>query len=196
MMEQKTIKKQKTIKMKMLKLIGSVLLVLVYCGSSGQKYIAENGYIRFFSEAPLEDIEAVNQEGRSVFEPETGNIAFIIPIRDFIFEKDLMQQHFNEKYLESDKYPRATFSGKIEKFRDIAGKQDLTATGELTIHGISREVEVEGTGTKSGDKILLEASFPVGLEDYEIDIPRVVMFNIAEVVDVTIKFEYQSYESE
>jgi hypothetical protein len=172
-----------------------LLLILQSNGSFGQKYFAENGYVRFFSEAPLEDIEAVNDDGSSIFETGTGRIAFTIPIKNFEFEKKLMQQHFNENYLESDKYPTSTFSGKILGFGDSSEEQELTARGELTIHGVTKEVTIEGQGKMTGDRIMLEASFPVQLEDYNIKIPKVVMFNIAEVVDVTIKFEYFPYES-
>ena len=175
-------------------IVPALLLMLQSPDSFGQKYMAENGYVRFFSEAPLENIEAVNNDGLSVFETSTGRIAFTIPIKDFEFAKQLMQQHFNENYLESDKYPTSTFSGEIQGYSDTAEKQELTARGELTIHGVTKEVTIEGEGKKTGEKILLEASFPVQLEDYNIKIPKVVMFNIAEVVDVTIKFEYFPYE--
>lgn len=175
-------------------IVPALVLMLQSPDSFGQKYMAENGYVRFFSEAPLENIEAVNNDGLSVFETSTGRIAFTIPIKDFEFAKQLMQQHFNENYLESDKYPTSTFSGKIQGYSDMEEKQELTARGELTIHGVTKEVTIEGEGKKTGDKIMLEASFPVQLEDFNIKIPKVVMFNIAEVVDVTIKFEYFPYE--
>ncbi|MBS0000831.1 MAG: YceI family protein [Cyclobacteriaceae bacterium] len=156
--------------------------------------MARNGYVRFFSEAPLENIEAVNNEGLSIFESSTNKIAFTIPIKNFEFEKSLMQQHFNENYLESDKYPSSTFKGEIKGFSDTSDQQVLKAHGEMTIHGVTREITVEGQGIKRDDKIILEASFPVKLEDYDIKIPKVVLFNIAEVVDVTIKFEFELYE--
>ncbi len=160
---------------------------------SGQKYIARNGYVRFFSEAPLENIEAINQEGLSFFETSTGKVAFTIPIKNFEFEKSLMQQHFNENYLESERYPNSTFQGNIAGFSEVEGKQDLKATGKMTIHGITQDISVAGMGVIEGDHILLEASFPIKLEDYKIKIPRVVLYNIAEEVEVTIKFKYVPY---
>jgi len=161
-----------------------------------QKYIARNGYIRFFSGAPLEDIEAINQEGLSIFETSSGEIAFTIPIDQFEFEKKLMQQHFNENYLESEKYPNSTFKGEIIGFSEteVNSKQDLKATGEITIHGITRDITVTGTGSIKDHHIFLEAKFPVTLKDFQIKIPRVVLYNIAEVVEVTIRFEYIPYE--
>jgi len=160
----------------------------------GQRYIARNGYVRFFSEAPLEDIEAVNQEGLSIFQTSSGKIAFTISIEHFEFDKKLMQQHFNENYLESEKYPNSTFQGEIVGFSAVSGKQELKARGKLTLHGVTREISVTGTGFQEGDRIVLEASFPIKLVDYNIKIPKVVMYNIAEEVEVTIKFEYVPYE--
>lgn len=175
-----------------------VLIILIITGMAhnvkGQKYIARNGYVRFFSEAPLEDIEAVNHEGLSIFETGTNRIAFTIPIIHFEFAKKLMQQHFNENYLESEKYPNSTFQGVIIGFKEAEGKQKLKAEGRMTIHGVTQNITVEGQGIKEGDQIMLEASFPIKLEDYKVKIPKVVLYNIAEVVDVTIKFEYVPYE--
>ena len=160
----------------------------------GQRFIEKNGYIRFFSEAPLENIEAVNTEGMSLFDTATHEIVFNIPIKGFEFEKSLMQKHFNENYLESDKYPKSTFKGKIIGFTPGVGNQNLTAEGDLTIHGITKKVTVEGTGEINENNILLKADFQIKLEDYKIKIPKVVMYNIAEVVDVTIEFNYKPYE--
>ena len=175
-------------------LIPALLLIFQYYGSYGQRFIARNGYVRFYSEAPLENIEAVNNDGQSILDISTERIAFTIPINDFKFEKKLMQQHFNENYLESDKYPTSTFTGRISGISHASGKQELTAEGELTIHGQTREISVKGHGTITDEKIMLEASFPVELVDFNIKIPKVVFYNIAEVVDVTIKFEYSPYE--
>lgn len=186
---------------KIIKLISYFLLIILLISgiseeSLGQKYIARKGFVRFFSEAPLEDIEAINGQGLSIFETSTGHIAFTIPIDQFEFEKKLMQQHFNENYLESEKYPNSTFKGEIIGFSDAeaVGKQDLKAKGEITIHGITREITVTGTGVKRDNHIVLESTFPVALKDHNIKIPRVVLYNIAEIVEVTIKFEYVPYE--
>lgn len=161
----------------------------------GQRYMARNGYVRFYSEAPVEDIEAINHDGLSIFDLETKDIAFTVPIRSFQFEKKLMQEHFNENYLESDKYPQATFKGTIENFKKIDDEQKLTASGDMTIHGVTKHISVDGTGTFTDGHITLKAVFPVRLEDYKVKIPKVVIYNIAEVVEVTIEFEYTPYEN-
>ncbi len=176
------------------KLLITICLLFLVVEVNGQRFIARNGYVRFFSEAPLENIEAVNTEGMSLLDTATNEIVFNIPISDFEFDKSLMQKHFNENYMESDKYPKSTFKGKIVDFKPGSKRQNLTAEGDLTIHGVTKRVKVEGTGEVNDHNIVLKAEFPVKLEDYKIKIPRVVMYNIAEVVDVTIEFEFVPYE--
>ncbi len=166
-------------------------LALLPMLSFGQKYRSDKSYIRFFSEAPLENIEAVNKEGTSIFDVESQQIAFSIPITGFQFEKSLMQEHFNENYLESDKYPTATFQGKITGFKtDGTGKQKATATGKMKIHGVEKKVDIEGEILLDKDKAVLTSKFPIKVADYDIEIPKVVFYNIAEVVEVTVEFTY------
>jgi len=178
-------------------LVQFVILSLFFTGISheifGQRYIARNGSIRFFSTAPLENIEAINNQGLSVVDISSGEIAFTIPITGFEFEKNLMQQHFNENYMESERFPNSTFKGKIFGFTDSSKDQPLKASGDLTIHGVTKNITVNGTGYFAEDKIILKASFPIKLADYKIKIPKVVFYNIAEVVDVSIEFEYAPY---
>ncbi len=161
---------------------------------AAQRYIARDGYVHFFSEAPLENIEAVNKKGMSILDLETGEVAFTIPVKAFEFDKALMQQHFNENYLESDRFPEAVFKGVITGLKDSPDEQILVAKGLMTIHGVSNQITVDGNGRKSGNSIFLRAVFPVKLKDYTIKIPKVVLYNIAEIVDVTIEFEYKPHE--
>lgn len=156
-----------------------------------QTHKSIKSYIRFFSDAPMEDIEAINTEGSSLFNIETGEIAFSIPIRGFQFEKSLMQEHFNENYLESDQYPHATFQGKVTEYdKRATGTQKAKAVGTMTIHGVSKTVEIEGEFNLSDNYLKMKAKFPIRVADYEIEIPTVVFYNIAEVVDVTVIFDY------
>lgn len=161
----------------------------------GQRYQLASSEVSFYSEAPLEDIEAVNTQARSVFDASAGEIAFIIPIREFEFEKSLMQEHFNENYLESDQYPNATFEGTLTGFqKELNSQQSVTAKGQLTIHGVTHSVEIPGTIHQLNDHWMMDAKFPVKLEDYNIKIPKVVFLNIAEEVDVTVHFNYTANE--
>ncbi len=157
-----------------------------------QKYISNSSYIRFYSEAPVENIEATNDAGKSAFNLSTGEVVFSIPIKSFTFEKSLMQEHFNENYLESDKYPNAKFVGKIHGFESTLDTwQEAKAEGKMTIHGIEQDVTYEGRIKIDQNSMEMEAIFPIQLEDYKIKIPKVVFYNIAEIVEVTVKFTYE-----
>ncbi|MGB3464771.1 MAG: YceI family protein [Cyclobacteriaceae bacterium] len=171
-------------------LIPALLLVVSHL-SFGQKYSTTSSNVRFFSSAPLEDIEATNTTSRSVVDMETGEFAFIIKIKDFQFEKSLMQEHFNENYLESEKYPDATFAGFIADWSGVKGEQEVIARGNLRVHGISRPVEIKGNIDYQDDQLTITSVFSIQLVDYKIKIPKAVFYNIAEEVEVTIKFDYE-----
>lgn len=152
-----------------------------------QKYSVTSGEVSFFSDAAIEDIKAVNKKTQGLFNISTNEIAFIIPIMAFEFEKKLMQEHFNEKYLESEKYPKATFQGMVSGFTFSApGSQMVTAKGKLTIHGVTNEVVISGTCENKNDGLALNAKFIVALKDYKITIPQLLWQNIAEQVEVTV----------
>ena len=157
-----------------------------------QKFTTDKGQIRFFSDATIEDIEATNTVVGSMFNTETSDIVYIVKIRDFVFSKALMREHFNEKYMESEKYPKATFQGKINGFKpDVTGQQKVNAVGKLTIHGVTKDINVPGTVELTGGKLLMKSKFMVRLEDYNIKIPTIVWQNIAEDVEVSIDFTYK-----
>jgi polyisoprenoid-binding protein YceI len=157
-----------------------------------QKYTAEKSYISFYSNAAIEDITANNKKVSSIFDATTSDLVFSVPIEEFKFAKSLMREHFNEKYMESDKYPKATFAGKVTGYDPSrSGMQEAKAVGKLTIHGISKDVEIPGTLEKIGDKLQLKSKFIVKLADYKIEIPQLLWKNIAEQVEVTADFLYK-----
>ena len=157
-----------------------------------QKFSLEKSHVSFFSDATVEDITAANTKTASIFNTATGDIAFSVPIKEFQFAKSLMQEHFNEKYMESDKYPKATFQGKILDYnQDAAGEQQARAVGKLTIHGVTKDIDVKGTFQKQGDRILMKSKFMVKLEDYKVKIPQLLWQNIAEQVEVTLDFTFK-----
>ena len=161
----------------------------------GQRYLLLESMTSFYSSAPVEDITARTTKTRSIFIAETGELAFVVPINTFEFEKKLMQEHFNENYMESHKFPEATFKGKLTGFNlQHKGVQKVMARGELNIHGVSRSVAVEGTLEFRGNDVYLLAKFPVRLADHKVEIPRLVIYNIAEVVEVTFKGKYIPHE--
>lgn len=158
---------------------------------TAQKYVAEKSVITFFSDALIEDITATNSKIASILNKETSDLVFSVPIREFQFEKKLMQEHFNEKYMESEKYPKATFSGKLINL-DVTktNEQQVKAKGKLTIHGVTKDVELDGTA-QLGDRIFLKSKFMVKLADYNVTIPQLMFQNIAEEVEVTVNFIYK-----
>ena len=171
-----------------------ILSVLFFSLSvSAQKYLTRNGTIQFHSETPMEKIEAVNNQVSGVVNMENGEMAFTLLMKAFEFEKALMQEHFNEKYVESDQYPKAKFKGTIEDFSSLKLKSEateVTVKGKLTIHGVTQDVTVKGTLAKKGEKIVGVSNFSIVLEDYKIDVPKAVRDNIAKTIDITVKMEY------
>jgi polyisoprenoid-binding protein YceI len=168
-----------------------VLLTCVVFNVQAQKYVVEKSEVAFFSHAPLEDIKANNTTAAGIFDSSTGNIAFGIQIRDFQFEKALMKEHFNEKYMETDKYSKSTFQGTITGYDANVKVQDVTAQGKLTIHGVTRQVEIPGTIEKQGDKIIMKSVFVIKVADYKITIPKLLWQNIAEEIEVTVNFTFK-----
>jgi polyisoprenoid-binding protein YceI len=113
-------------------------------------------------------------------------------ITNFVFPNKLMQEHFNENYIESEKYPSATFKGKIKENIDLtkAGTYVITASGSATIHGVTRPIELKGTIVSTGTTLALTCQFDISLVDYKVRIPKIVFAKIAEVIKVSSKISY------
>ncbi len=162
---------------------------------SAQKYFTRAGHIVFSSDTPIEKIEAKNDKATCVVDTEAGEMAFAVLIKAFSFEKALMQEHFNENYMESGKFPKAIFKGSIDNMATIDLSKDGTypalVKGEMTIHGVTQPVETEGVFVIKDGKISATANFIVRTQDYDIDIPAVVRDNIAKeiMVDVAVDLE-------
>ncbi|MDH5604661.1 MAG: YceI family protein [Cyclobacteriaceae bacterium] len=171
-------------------LIVSCLLLIAF-SISAQRYKVSKSDVSFFSEAPLENIEAHNTESAGLFDAEKGEMAFSVPINKFKFEKSLMQEHFNEKYMESDKFPKATFKGKLVGYSKEKSSQNVKASGLLFIHGIEKKVTIEGTITSKGNKLTMDATFPVTVADYNIQRPQLLWENIAEIIEVSVHFDFE-----
>ena len=152
----------------------------------------DTSYIHFFSEAPLENIEAVNNKTNGLINTSNGEIVIIIPINSFEFDKELMKEHFNENYMETPKFKNATFKGKIVESVDWKkdGTIDATVKGTLTIHGVSKPRTFKGKMVLKKGNAHLSTSFKVKLEDHDIEIPTVVFQNIAEIIDVTARLYF------
>lgn len=157
---------------------------------SSQKYITKNGNIRFHSDAPLEKIEAINKQVNSALDITSGDFVFKVVMKSFEFEKALMQEHFNENYVESDKFPTSSFVGKVTNIKTMdfskEGSFKALVEGKLTLHGVSNNVKTEGTLESKGGKIAGHAVFSLKVKDYNIEIPGAVVKNIAEEVEITV----------
>jgi hypothetical protein len=164
----------------------------VNSSSLAQKFTAQSGVISFFSDAALEDIRAENTLVGSLFNASSGELVYMVRIKDFKFPKALMREHFNEKYMETEKFPRSSFSGKIVGYNpDVTGPQKVRAVGKLLIHGVTKDVDIPGTIEFAGGKVSMKSKFIVKLVDYQIKIPKLVWQNIAEEIEVTIDFIYK-----
>ncbi|UOG74115.1 YceI family protein [Hymenobacter tibetensis] len=154
------------------------------------KFLTRTGTISFFSATPIEDIEARSQMVGAAVDVQVGQVAFTVPMKSFQFPKSLMQEHFNENYVESEKYPRATFSGRLVNWTAAAlpatGPQPVQVEGDLTIHGVTKHIRVPGTLEKQGNRLLVKSKFAVAPADYNIEIPALVRNQIAKSVDVTV----------
>ncbi|MCO6476017.1 MAG: YceI family protein [Phaeodactylibacter sp.] len=158
---------------------------------NAQKYFTREGKVSFFSDAPVEKIEAHNSKATAVVDAESGRMEFAVLIKAFQFEKALMQEHFNENYMESDKYPKALFKGEVTNMDAIDlqkdGEYKAGVKGSLTIHGVTKEVEAPGKFVVKDGNITASSSFTVMVADYDIEIPAVVRDNIAKEVRIDIE---------
>ncbi len=175
-----------------MKYLISLLFVCLFWTANAELFTKQPGEISFFSKTPMEDIDAVNKQVGSIINSATNEVAVQMRVTNFIFPNKLMQEHFNENYLETDKYPNATFKGKIKESIDlkVAGTYAVTAAGTATIHGVSRPVELKGTLVSTGKTVALTCLFDIHLDEYKIDIPKIVFKKIAEVIKVKGNITY------
>ncbi len=161
--------------------------------------MTQSGSAKFFSSAPLEDIEAHNEQVNSIIDLESQEIVVSMLMTGFTFKKSLMQEHFNENYVESEKYPKASFQGTFTSEEPITadqnGEYSVTVQGELTIHGVTQPINATGTITVKDQQVAAQTKFNVKVADHDIDIPTIVFKNIAEVVEVTVNLAYQPFSS-
>lgn len=174
----------------------AVFSLIFFAAFSQNKYFTKSGNISFYSVAEEENIEAHSNRAISIFDIQSGDIEFSVLIKSFQFEKALMQEHFNENYLESDKFPKATFKGNSDELKKIDFTKDGTHTiavkGKLTIHGETKEISTPMTIAIKSGVINAASEFNVLLKDYNIKIPSVVGKKIAE--EILIKVDVKEYK--
>jgi hypothetical protein len=176
-----------------MKKIAFFTLVTMGLAISGQaqKYVTKNGFIRFYSDAPIEKIEATNRQVNAAMDIITGDFVFRVLMKSFAFEKALLQEHFNENYVESDKFPNATFLGKIINIKEVNFSKDgiypVTVEGKLTMHGETKQVSEKGTFEVKEGKLIGKTKFNITLSDYNISIPNAVVNSISKTIEINVE---------
>jgi polyisoprenoid-binding protein YceI len=153
------------------------------------RYKTTSGEVRFNASTPLEDIDALNKKVNAILDPSSGNFAVVMLITDFEFDKKLMQEHFNENYMESSRYPKATFSGSLKGLeQDFMNNLPLefSIDGKLTIHGTTRPIRTTARLLKKNKALILKADFKLRPEDHGIKVPRIVFQKIAREVQIKV----------
>lgn len=166
------------------------LAVLTIPAFAQDKYFTREAKVKFTSDTPMEKIEGANKATSCVLDIATGKMEWKSLIKGFKFEKALMEEHFNENYMESTKYPNATFKGEITNLNEVNfrqdGKYNAKVKGKMTMHGVTKDIEVPGTVKVSQGKIEVSSNFTVKCEDYNIAIPALVKDNIAKEIKVLV----------
>ncbi|MDA9284985.1 YceI family protein [Flavobacteriaceae bacterium] len=160
---------------------------------SAQKYATRSGKTSFIgSEETFEQIKAVNNVSTAIVDSSSGDIAILLFISAFDFEISLMQEHFNENYMDSSKYPKATFSGNIQNFsleELLDSEKDYKILGVLTIRGIEKNVSVSCRLKKISKGLSLKTNFNVSAGDFDIKIPKVVRNKISQEINITAEYD-------
>ncbi|MFM2363294.1 MAG: hypothetical protein RLZZ316_2196 [Bacteroidota bacterium] len=180
--------------MKKLFLIAGFLAIAITANSQNI-YITKAGQVAFYSKTPLENIDGVNNEVSSILNTSSGEIVFTLLVKSFHFERALLEEHFNENYMESSKIPKATFKGKITNLSAVnfnkEGNYTVSVEGDLTLHGVTQKITAPGTITIKAGKINAVSSFKIKIKDYGIKIPTLVADKIAEVVEIKVNCLYE-----
>lgn len=174
-------------------LFSLALITFAAATATAQTYMTRTGKVYFnaTTKSSPEKIEARNNEVATILDAKTGDLRFQVLIKSFKFERALMQEHFNENYMESDKYPKSDFKGSITNLSDVNLTKDGTynakVSGKLTIHGVTNDVSVPGTITVKGNSAELKAKFSVKMEDYKITVPGVVSDKVDKIATITVE---------
>jgi len=160
-----------------------------------KQYLTRNGQVTFFSYATAENIKAENNEVLSLLDIKEEKIAVNILMRAFEFEKSLMQEHFNDSYIESDVYPRATFEGTIIDFEPkFKGTQTKYIEGDFTLRGTTKPIKIKADINFLDGEYTISGETTIDVKDYKIKIPQILASKIAKTVKISFNFKYEPYE--
>ena len=183
-----------------MKKILSLITALAFLhAATAQVWYTKNGFVSFYSHTSVEDIKAENAEVVSFLDTSKGEFRFQLLVKGFQFKKAAMQEHFNTPdYMDSDKFPKSEFKGKIADIKAVNFKKDgtynVTVSGNLTMHGVTKAITEKGTITINAGKVSMNAVFKVKRADYAISAPSFAAAKIAEVIEVTVKCDYEPYK--
>lgn len=180
--------------MKRILLIFSFVCFAHFFGMAQGKVFTKDGTISFYSKTAVEDIDATNKKALAVIDFASNKMEFSVLIKGFMFKKALMQEHFNENYMESSKFPKATFKGSFVEAVTLAENETKTVKveGDLTMHGVTNKVSTTATLSMKNGKVSASANFSVALVDYKIKVPGVNKKNIASQIQISVILENMS----
>ena len=177
---------------------GILLLATVavaFFATAQSRFFTRNARVFFDASSPLEKIEAINDKANSVIDLSTGQIEFGVLLKAFLFERALMQEHFNENYVESDKFPKAIFKGTIADASSIDKSKDgsypVKVNGKLTLHGVTKDMSTTATITVKNGVLSAVTDFKIETADYDIEIPGVVKDKVAKTVNINVQASYE-----
>ncbi|UTN04378.1 YceI family protein [Flavobacterium bizetiae] len=167
-----------------------ILLFTAYSVIAQDKFSTNTGTINFEASVPFfEEVKAVNRQVAIILEPKTSTFICTVIVKDFRFKLDMMQQHFNENYMQSRRYPKAVFKGKIEKF-DLKNVDEIEKQyqikGKLVLRGKSKDVIVSALIKRVGDGIQIVSDFPIAVSDFNIQIPEEIAAKISKTANTEL----------
>jgi len=164
--------------------------------TQAQIYMGKSCVTHFFSKTSMKDIEASSNTAKPVLDAASGSFQMRIQNTSFKFESSFMQEHFNENYMESEKFPFSTFKGKINEKVDYTkdGENKVTCTGTMDMHGITQQITMPGTLTVKGKEVSIVSKFKIKPADYKIKVPSLYVKEIAEEIDVDINTVMEPYK--
>jgi len=176
-------------------IFATILLGLLSFKTQQNRFISRQGQVTFFSYTTVENIQASNNTTYSIIDTDNNKIAVSILMKAFTFEKPLMQSHFNESYIESDLYPKATFLGEIINYDpEYEGIQTRIIKGEFTMRGVTKPIELKAQISRSNSEITVNGETNLKVKDYMINIPPILRPNISDNIKVSFNLVHRPHE--
>ena len=171
-----------------------VLFIALLIGSTifSQKMVTRSGEIKFDATVPgaMDEVIGTNKTVSAIFDKSTTDLVVLGLVKSFKFKSSLMEEHFNENYMESDKLPKASFKGKVLNYNGKAGNYDVE--GDLTIHGVANKVKAKMAVANEGEKLMISGAFNIKLSDYKIDVPALAKKTLAETAKISFKLPMEN----